>query len=173
MIPVDKSNRKSLHRFYQGYKWNYLPDAVLEGAWAKHWSTMRATPRLPCCRSPSSSFRSLAGCTPPAPRIHGEAAQVFGTHLRIRRVEELLQEVHAGKLVGMQRYAFTGEKLDIDHLRGLASQAPDGYRPERIDLSLAKRLAAERSEFASAHMRNFDCPRISSRAVLVLHSGWG
>ncbi len=73
--------------------------------------------------------------------------------------EELLQEIHSGKLVGMQRYAFTGEKLDIDHLRGLASQVPDGYRLERIDLSLAQQLATERGEFASAHMRNFDSPK--------------
>jgi RimJ/RimL family protein N-acetyltransferase len=70
----------------------------------------------------------------------------------------LVQEVHAGRLIDMPRYAFTSEKLDIEHLRRLGSQIPQGYRIESMDLDLAQQLAGERSEFASDHMLNFDSP---------------
>jgi len=72
--------------------------------------------------------------------------------------EGLLKEIHAGKFIDMQRFAFTSAKLDIQHLRKLASQIPNGYQLEQIDLKLAQKLVIEKSSFASAHMLNFDSP---------------
>ena len=31
MIPLDPDSRRGLAGLFQGYQWNYLPDAVLEG----------------------------------------------------------------------------------------------------------------------------------------------
>ena len=59
----------------------------------------------------------------------------------------------------MPRYAFTSEKLDTVHLRKLRAQLPDGYRLERMDLKLARQLAAERSGFSSDHLLNFSSPQ--------------
>lgn len=58
----------------------------------------------------------------------------------------------------LQRHAFNSKKLDTEHLRQLASSIPQGYQLKQMDLHLAKQLASERSEFASAHMVNFDSP---------------
>jgi len=160
MIPIDKSNRKSLHNLYQDYKWNYLPDAILEGTIGEALVNDEGDPQVAVLQIPKLKISIPGGdASHPAARKFIKGLPRFSALIcASQEWEELLQEAHAGKLVAMQRYAFTGEKLDIDHLRGLASQIPDGYRLERIDLSLAKQLAAEKSEFASAHMRNFDSP---------------
>jgi GNAT acetyltransferase len=158
MIPLDKSSTRSLQRFYQDYKWNYLPDAILEGTVGEALVDDEGDPQVAVLQIPKLKLSIPGGdARHPAAREFVEKLPRFSALIcASQEWEELLQEVHAGKLIGMQRYAFTGEKLDIDHLRGLASRIPDGCRLARIDLSLAKQLAAERSEFASAHMRNFD-----------------
>ena len=160
MISVDISNRGRLAKFYQGYKWNYLPDAILEGIMGEALVDDKADPRVAVLQIPKLKISIPGGdAHHPAGREFIKSLPRFSALIcASQEWEELLQETLAGKLIGMQRYAFTSEKLDIDHLRKLASQIPAGYRFRRIDLSLAKQLAAERSEFASAHMRNFDSP---------------
>jgi len=160
VIAVDKNNRKSLYRLYQGYKRGYLPDAVLEGTAGEAVADNVGNPQVAVLQIPKLK-RSIAGgdASHPAAREFIKGLPRFSALICASPGwEELLQEVRAGKLVAMPRYAFSSEKLDIDHLRGLAARIPDGYRLAQIDVRLAKQLAAERSEFASAHMRNFDSP---------------
>lgn len=66
-----------------------------------------------------------------------------------------MHKVHHCKLLVMPRYAFTGEKLDVGRLRGLATHVADGYRVEQIDLGFAQRIAADKSVFTDSHLLNF------------------
>ena len=58
----------------------------------------------------------------------------------------------------VQRYAFTSEKLDVEHLSRLASLIPSGFRLKKLDLGLTHQLATEKNEFASDHLIFFDSP---------------
>ena len=160
MIPLEKNARKIVATFYEAYVWNYLPDAVLEGTIGEALVDNVGDPQVAVLQIPKLKLSIPGGdASHPAAREFVKDLPRFSILICASPGwEELLQEVHAGKLVAMPRYAFSSEKLDIDHLRGLASQIPDGYRLEQIDVRLAKQLAGERSEFASAHMRNFDSP---------------
>ena len=69
-----------------------------------------------------------------------------------------MQSIHGGKVIARSRFAFTGEKLDIEQIRTLGSADSRGYRLVQMDLALARRLGGEEGEFAEAHMVNFDSP---------------
>jgi len=61
-------------------------------------------------------------------------------------------------LISLPRYAFTSEKLDVAHLRTLATKIPETYRLETMTLALAEKLASEKSRFTEDHIINFESP---------------
>jgi RimJ/RimL family protein N-acetyltransferase len=158
MIPITKRNREIVSKLFQGYQWNYLSDAILEGAMGEVLADDDVNPQVAVLEIPKLGL-FIPGGDPnhPAAREYIKNLAKFSTLIfASERWEDLLKEIHAEKCVSMQRYAFTSEKLDIEHLRQLAARIPGGYRLEQMDLNLAKQLAAEKSEFASDHMLNFD-----------------
>lgn len=161
MISIDKNDRRSVSALFQDYKWNYLPDAILDGYMGEVLIDDEHNPRVAVLEIPKLKLFIPGGdAGHPAARTYMQnlpkvSALIFAS----AGWEELLKEIHAGKFIGMRRYAFTSEKLDVEYLRQLASRIPDGYRLAQMDLSLAEQLAAEKSEFASDHIVNFDSPQ--------------
>jgi GNAT superfamily N-acetyltransferase len=160
VIPLDKGHRQRISGFYQGYRWNYLAEAILEGTLGEALADNEDNPQVALLEIPKIKLFIPAGdATHPAAReLMTKPPKLSAFIFASPEWEELFKEIQAGKLVGMERYAFTSEKLELEHLRKLAARIVDGYRLAPIDLSLAKRLGAERSEFASAHMMLFDSP---------------
>jgi hypothetical protein len=160
MLSIDKANRKRLSKLFQGYTWNYLSDAILEGCMGEVRVDNEANPQVAVLEIPK-----LKLFIPGGDASHPAAREYIDNLPRIALLifasegwKELLEESHAGRFIGMQRYAFTSETLDIEHLRRLASRIPNGYQLKQMDLSLAQQLAAEKGGFASEHMLNFDSP---------------
>ena len=160
MKAVDTEKRRGLSDLFQGYKWNYLPDAILDGYMGEAFVDDQEHPQIAVLEAPKLKLSILGGNARhpsartyieelPAPRIVMFAAEGW---------EELVREIHRGRLIRLPRYAFTSEKLDLAHLYDLKSQLPDGYRLERMNINLAQKLASERSDFAADHMLNFDSP---------------
>jgi hypothetical protein len=160
MISIEKHNRKTYSKFFPGFKWNYLPDAILEGAMGEVMVDSEIDPKVVVLGIPKLKLFIPGGnANHAAAREYMEnLPKVSAFILQSEEWEGLLKEIHVGKFIPMQRYAFTSENLNIERLRQLASQIPDGYQLKQMDLHLAKQLASERSEFASAHMVNFDSP---------------
>jgi hypothetical protein len=149
-----------LAKLFQGYQWNYLPDAILDGHMGEALVDKEDNPQVAVLGLPKlklfipggdAGHPSARKCIENLPRV---SALIFASE----GWEGLVQEIHSGKLITMTRYAFTSEKLDIEHLRQLASQIPVGYRLAQMDLNLAQRLASEGGGFASEHIINFDSP---------------
>ncbi len=46
MISIEKHNRQPYSNFFQGYKWNYLPDAILEGNMGEVMVDSKIDPRV-------------------------------------------------------------------------------------------------------------------------------
>jgi len=158
---ISKDQRKALSKLFQGYKWNYLPDAILDGYMGRVLADDENTPQFAVLEAPSIHLSILGGDSshPSAGKYIDHLAKFTALLWTSEDWEELINEVHDGKLIRMPRYAFTSEKLDIVYLRKLRTQLPDGYWLEQMDLKLAQQLAAERSGFSSDHLLNFDSPQ--------------
>ncbi len=160
MEVIEKDRRPRLLRLFESYKWNYLPDAILDGYMGRALADNEETPQVAVLEASNLKLGIVGGeASHPSAREYIEqlptpAALIFASD----GWEELVQEVHAGRLIHLPRYAFTSEKLDMESLCRLGSQIPEGYRIEPMDLGLAQQLAAEKSEFASDHLLNFDSP---------------
>lgn len=160
MIAVDKEIRRKLSKLFQAYPWNYLPDAILEGTVGIAVADVADDPHVAILEVPDLRLSVVGGdAGHPAAREYLEqlpklSALFFGAE----GWEELAQRVLAGRLIAMPRYAFTSEALDVEHLRDLGAHVPDGYRLERLDLELARRLGSEKGGFAADHMMNFRSP---------------
>jgi hypothetical protein len=160
MENVDKPKRKQLSILFQGYRWNYLPAAILDGKVGEATADNAENPQVAVLALPKIKLFIPGG---DASQL---AAQEFMAQLpRVAMLifasdgwEELLKATHPGRFIRTPRFAFTSERLDTTHLQKLASRIPDGYRLEQMDLNMAKQLAAEKSDFASDHMGNFDSP---------------
>lgn len=160
MIRIDQNKRRAVSKLFQSYKWNYIKDAVLEGYVGRVLADDGDTPQVAVLEIPKLQLCILGG-TPyhPSARKYIENLPKFaGLIFASESWDDLLQEIQAGKFIGMPRYAFTSEKLDIEHLHKLAARIPSGFRLAKMDLNLAQQLARERSGFASNHMVNFDSP---------------
>ncbi len=160
MKVIDTDKRTRLSKLFRSYKWNYLPDAILDGYLGRALANNEDDPQVAALEASNLKLCIVGGdARHPSAREYIEqlstpAALIFASE----GWEELVRGVHAGRLIYMPRYAFTSEKLNIEHLRSLSSQIPPGYRLEPMDLDLAQQLAGERSEFASEHLLNFDSP---------------
>jgi len=160
MISVEKKDRKRLSKFFKDYKWNYLPDAILEGHVGEALVDNKSNPGVAVLKIPKLKLFIPGGSA------NHPAARDFLAHLpKLSSLifasggwEESFKEIQAGKFFGMQRYTFNSEKLDINYLRKLVSQIPNGYQLTRMDLNMTQKLTAEKSSFASGHLLNFDSP---------------
>lgn len=160
MIPIGKGRREALYKLFEAYQWNYLAEAILEGTTGRVVADNAEDPHAAVLEAPNLQLGIVGGnaAHPSARRYLEQLPKQTALFFAAEGWEELVQSIHGGKLITLPRYAFTSEALDIEHLRKLSSQVPDGYRLEQMDLSLAQRLGEEKSGFAEDHMRLFDSP---------------
>lgn len=157
MKEVSLPQRTRLAPLFEGYKWNYLPDAILEGTMGRALADEQSEPKVAVLEAPRLKLSIPAG-DPDHPlarayleRLPAPWAMIFASP----GWDDLAARCKAGKLVTTQRFAFTSDRLDAGRLRELGSRVPEGYRLERMDLALARKLAGERSEFSSDHLLAF------------------
>jgi len=160
VIEIDKGARTRLAELFRAYTWNYLVDAILEGTTGRVIADDAGEPHVAVLEIPSLKLSIVGGdaAYPSARQYIERIPKNTALFLGAAGWEELVHSIHGGKLITMPRYAFTSEALDIEHLRGLASRVPHGYRLAQMDLALARRLDAEKSRFSEDHMVNFDSP---------------
>ena len=87
---------------------------------------------------------------------------------------DLLHKVLGESVITIERFAFSGEHLDRDHLNHLVEQLPDGYHIRRIDLNLARQIDSDSTLISEDHVRNFNNPQdFVSRGIgfVVLYGG--
>jgi len=157
MIPITTDLRRKLAPIFRQYRWNYLADTVLDGITGRAWGDDEDYPQVGVLEFPNIRLFVVGG-NPTHPSgydflvgLSDYSSIVFANP----GWEDCLKSIHKKRLVELERYAFTSEKLDIEHLRGLASKVPDEYKLVRLDLPLVKKLAAQKSRFSEDHFFNF------------------
>jgi hypothetical protein len=160
MEQVQNGHGERYAEYFSPFQWNYLPNAILEGHHGEIWVDQQDSPNLVVLILPKIKLYLLGGNPqhPAAIKYLKSLKGMTGFFVPSEAWVDLLKSLFAGRLWEMERFAFTSERLDRVHLRTLAAEIPDGYRLEKLDLSLTEQLAAEHSEFASDHLVNFDSP---------------
>jgi hypothetical protein len=161
MIEINKQNRKNLTSLFRDYKWNYLPDAILDGYTGIAYANEIDNPQVSILELPSSRI-CIAGGDPNHPAAREYFQQLSETKAFIftnPAWETLAEEFHKGKLIRLHRYAFTSQALDKAHLQELKATLAQEYRLEQIDLKLAEQITENKSELTSDHLTNFDSPQ--------------
>ena len=129
----------------------------MDGFTGRAWADDEANPHVGILEFPNIRLFVIAGDpTHPSGReflagLSDYSSMVFANP----GWDDVLKNVHKKRLIELERYAFTSENLDIEHLRGLVSQVPDGYRLVRLDLPLVQKLVKEKSRFIEDHFFNF------------------
>ena len=161
MIKIDPKSHTEVSSFFQGYVWNYVPDAILEGTMGEVYVDNEDHPQIAVLAVPNLELNIISGdAKQPAVRKYLEELPAPKILILVcEGLEKTLRQIHPGRLIYLERYAFTSEKLDVRYLNDLKSELADGYRLQKIDLEMALQLAAEDSEFAAEHMINFDSPQ--------------
>jgi hypothetical protein len=161
MISLKNNKTEKLGRLFEAYKWNYLVEAVLEGAVvSRAFANDDVNPKVGILELSKIKLHILGGdAGHPVARnflknLGGFAALIPTSD----SWDALLVEVLSKNIVEIPRYAFTSEQLDATHLQTLSAQISENYRMEPMDIDLARRLAGEKSNFASDHLLNYESP---------------
>ena len=160
-MPLLQDKRShDLRRFFPNYTWNYIADAILEGSMGEVRVDDAQDPAFVQLSLPAFKVHIFGGdAARPAARecleeLPGLSTLLFG----MPGWKELLYEVHEGKVVALQRYPFSSEKLDAAHLQTLLARLPEPYRVERIDLQHARQIADAKGDLADGLSLGFTSP---------------
>ncbi|MEM7116881.1 MAG: GNAT family N-acetyltransferase [Chloroflexota bacterium] len=155
---VDTANRHKLSGLFQGHLGGLIPQAILDGYLGRALASSNlefAVLDIPATRlailGGDASHPDAKAYLKSLPRF----SQVFYNH---EDFIDTAQGVHPGKWIELERYAFSAETLDLEHLRSLKGKCPEGFTMTKIDLSLAQQLKQRKNRFAAAHGMTFASP---------------
>jgi GNAT superfamily N-acetyltransferase len=157
MIPITTDFRRKLAPLFHQYRWNYLADTVLDGIAGRSWGDDEENPQVGVLEFPNIRLIVIGG-NPAHPAGHDFLVGLSDYSSIVFACpgwDDVLKGIHKKRLVELERYAFTSENLDIEHLRSLTAQVPAGFELVRVDLPLVQKLAAEKSHFSEDHFFNF------------------
>ncbi|MCB0484169.1 MAG: GNAT family N-acetyltransferase [Flavobacteriales bacterium] len=157
-----KENRNgSLRRLFPEYKWNYMAEAILEGAMGKVLVNDKENPSVAVLSLPQYKLHILGGdARHPAAREFLAALPGFSTlFFGMPGWSNLLDQIHKGKVIVLKRYAFSSESLDIEQLKRLKSQLSENFHIERINFQIAQRIANDKSDLTDGQLFGFASPQ--------------
>jgi GNAT superfamily N-acetyltransferase len=160
MEEINEDQGNGLHSLFPDYKWNYIADAILEGATGKILVNDKENPAVAALNLPKFRLYILGGdAKHPTAReflaqLPGFSTLLFGTQEWVK----LLEEVHHGKLIILKRFAFSSESLDWEKLQRLRSQISGNFQIERINLQYAQQIADGKSDLADGLSLGFTSP---------------
>lgn len=160
MEEVRENQSDNLRSLFPECKWDYLADAILEGSMGKVLVNDQENPCVVALSLPQHKIYILGGDAqhPAAREFLSQLPGLTWLWPGMKGWQELLYEVHQGKVIALKRYAFSSESLDLAKLKGIRSQLPGNFRIERMSLQQAQRIAAEKSDLATGQSIGFTSP---------------
>lgn len=161
MEEVKQNQSHNLRPLFPEYKWNYIAEAILEGSMGKILVNDVENPSVVVLSLPQHKLHILGGdARHPAAReflaeLPGFSTLFFGMPEWVN----LLDQVHNGKVIVLKRYAFSSESLDLEKLKRLRSQLSANFHIERINLQVAQRIAADKSDLTDGQLFGFASPQ--------------
>ena len=159
LIEFDTTDRQKLAELFTGHLGGFIPNAILDGHMGKAYAD-HENPQFAVLELPDAKVSILGGDVrhPLASHYLKDLPRFTQLFLASPDFVMLAQDVHPGKWIELERYAFSTEQLDMAQLQDLSTQIPAGFCVIKIDLTIAKQLAERKNRFAAAHGMNFDTP---------------
>ena len=158
MLEVNKNGRHALAEMFHGHLGGHSATAILEGQTGRVLADSKTDPRFAVLEMPQFKV-SILGGDPAHPSVtrYIEALPKYAKLiLSSEGFIPVLQNVHPGKWVQLERYAFSTENLNADSLQQFKTQLPTGFQVKKIDIALANQLVSDKkNEFANHHGMNF------------------
>lgn len=161
MEEIKQSQNHNLRQLFPEHKWNYIADAILEGLMGKVLVNDKENPSVAALSLPQYKLHILGGDAKHAAAhdflatLPGFSTLFFG----MSGWSNLLDQVHKGKVIVLKRYAFSSENLDRERLKRLKSQLPANFHIERINLTVAQQIAANKSDLTDGQLFGFASPQ--------------
>lgn len=161
MITFSNKNKSRFSFLFNNHKWKHTADAILEGGMGEVLVDDEDNPHFVVLTLPKLKFFILGGdAAHPGARAYLKSLRFLSMMIcTTPELENLVKEIYQGRYVEQKRYSFTSESLDLGHLRTLVAKLPESYQIKPIDLPLAEKITAEKSNFTSTHLINFSSPR--------------
>lgn len=160
LIEIQPDKRESVIHLFSDFKWNYMPNAILEGLVGTVLADDADNPQVAVLQMMDGKLNIVGGnaAHPTAATFVGNLPAFSFIMTGVKGWLDLIEKVHTGRLTAVTRYAMTSENLDIEHLNQLKRSLPDGYRIHPIDLPLAQQLYGGKGEVARDLLDNFASP---------------
>lgn len=155
---IQPENRGSLASLFVSHRPSFLIDTVLEGHLGSAVADDEHTPRVAQLAYADIIVFGGDSSHPVALELVKGLPVDKGILPAPGEWRDLLFRVHGENLIPIERYLFSGQELDLSHLRLLEKGIPEGYHIRRIDLVLARVIDADSSLISEDHVRNFDTP---------------
>jgi hypothetical protein len=165
------TDRQKAAPLFENFKWNYMPQSILDGYHGEVWVDDPDQPNLAMLYLPALNF-SIVGGDP-----SHQAAEAFISGINKRSFlmfadqydgwNELGKKFHDVAFFEVTRYAFTSENLDLDHLKSLRDRDLGDLSLKGLDLGMVEQLISEKSELSEDHFINF------SSAEAFIEKGFG
>lgn len=158
LIQIKIEERHKLAHLFQDHPGGLIPQSILDGYSGRAFANQ--TLKFAALEIPSARVRILGGdFSQTEVREYLKSLPGFSqVFFADKNLIEVAQEVHPGKWIELERYAFSADKLNLEHLKSLKSKIPDGFQIVKIDVSLAQQLRKRKNKFAEAHGLNFASP---------------
>jgi len=159
MSEVVTEQRTQLGKFFSEHQGGHMVDAILDGHMGKVLAES-VEPTYAILELADVQIAFLGGDYnhPSVMAYVQNLSGIWQLFVVNEAFNKLTQDIHRGKWVELDRYAFSSEELDIEHLQQLKSQLPKNFQIKEIDTLLAKRFTERVNDFASHHGKLFDSP---------------
>jgi GNAT superfamily N-acetyltransferase len=156
---ISQTERHLLNPLFSGHRPSFLMDAVLEGHLGRALADERENPHAALLSYADVVIFGGDASHPSARELVGELPVDKAVMPSPGGWQELLSDVYGDRLIAVKRFAFSDRSLDPEHLGSLRKDLPYPYDLRRIDLELARVIAADSSLISEDHVRNFKSPQ--------------
>ncbi|MCP4361279.1 MAG: GNAT family N-acetyltransferase [Chloroflexi bacterium] len=155
---IEPAKRNNLTFLFTEHKPSFLIDTVLEGHLG---AAMADDINNPCVAQLAyADILTIGGDTEHS--IASEFVEQLPVDKGILPLPEkwhdLLHQVYGDRLISVERFSFSAEQLELEHLNLLIDTLPAGFQIKQIDLDLACQIDADSTLISEDHVQNFNSP---------------
>lgn len=152
-------NRMLVADHYREYQWNYLAAAMLDGFHGEiqvddleepHVSVLHLSPIPLYMLGGDPSHAAAKAAVKSIPR---RSMLMYGGQTEAWMA--LTKKIHGINVIELERYAFTSENLNLEHLRALRDGLSAELTLKQIDRPLTEQITAEKSITTEDHILTF------------------
>ncbi|MFK7801991.1 MAG: GNAT family N-acetyltransferase [Anaerolineae bacterium] len=160
LIEIRVEDRHKLASLFEGHFAGFTADSILEGHTGRALADSADQPTFAVLELPKIQVCILGGDASHAlasTYIQG-LSQITQVFYSSPDFVALFNQLHPGKIIPRQRWAFSAENLDVEHLKQLKANVSNRFRIVPLNVNIVKQLSERKNKFAAVHGVTFKSP---------------